>query len=109
MSHQMLDSLNGYLDNIAAATTQTEATGTPIAELEASLSVLVDTVVRHQIEIKRLMEHINALRKKGGSVTAVVTNTWDNNSPNCKHCTAVGRSALHRHNKCFFNPRKTKT
>ena len=32
MSHQMLDSLEGYLDNIAAATaTQTAATGTPLA------------------------------------------------------------------------------
>ena len=44
MSHQMLDSLEGYLDNIAAAATQTAATGTPLAELSASLAVLVDTV-----------------------------------------------------------------
>ena len=64
MSHQMLDSLEGYLDNIAAAATQTAATGTPLAELADSLAVLVDTVARQQIEIKRLTEHINALRKK---------------------------------------------
>ena len=35
MSHQVLDSLEGYLDNIAAAATQTAATGTPLAELAA--------------------------------------------------------------------------
>ena len=64
MSHQMLDSLEGYLDNITAAATQTAANGTPLAELATSLAVLVDTVARQQLEIKRLTEHINALRKK---------------------------------------------
>ena len=108
MSHQILDSLEGYLENIAAAATQTAATGTPLAELAASLAVLADTVARQHIEIKRLTDHINALRKKGGAVTAGVPNTGDNNSPNCKHCAAVGRSAPHRHNQCFFNPRKNK-
>ena len=44
MSHQMMDSLEGFLDNIAAAATQTVATGTPLAELAASLAVLVDTM-----------------------------------------------------------------
>ena len=39
MSHQMLDSLEGYLDNITAVATQTAATGTPLAELAASLAV----------------------------------------------------------------------
>ena len=58
----MLDSLEGYLDNIAAAVTQTAATGTPLAELAASLAVSVDTVACQRIEIKRLTEHINALR-----------------------------------------------
>ena len=62
MSNQMLDSLEGYLDNIAAAATQTATTETPLAELAASLAVSVDTVARQQIEIKRLTEHINALR-----------------------------------------------
>ena len=80
MSHQMLDSLEGYLDNITAAETQTAATGTPLAELAASLAVLVDTVARQQIEIKCLTEHINALKKKGVSSTASVPNTGDNNA-----------------------------
>ena len=85
-----------------------EATGTPLAELAASLVVSVDTVARQQIEIKRLTEHINALRKKGVSVTASVPNTGDNNTTTCKHCKAVGRSAPHRNNQCFFYPRKNK-
>ena len=104
----MLDSLVGYLDNIAAAATQTAAAGTSLAELAASLSGSVDKVARQQLEIKRLTEHINALRKKGGAVMAGVLNTEGNNYPNCKHCAAVGRSAPHRHNQCFFDPRKNK-
>ena len=43
-SHQMLDSLEGYLNIIAAAATQTAATGGPLAELAAILEVSVDTV-----------------------------------------------------------------
>ena len=104
----MLDSLEDYLDNIAAAATQTAATGTPLAELAASLAVSVDTVARQQIEIKRLTEHINALRKKGVSITASVPKTWDNNAITCKHCKAVGCSVTLRKNHCFFDPRKNK-
>ena len=86
----MLDSLEGYLDNIAAVATQTAATGKPLVELAASLTVLVDTVARQQIYIKRLTEHINALRKKGVSVTSSVPNTGDNNATTCKHFKSVG-------------------
>ena len=68
MSNQMLDSLEGYLDNIAAAATQTAANRCPLAELAASLAVSMDTVAREQPEIKSLTEHINALKKKGGTV-----------------------------------------
>ena len=109
MSHQMLDSLEDYLDNIAAAATQTAATGTPLAELADSLAVSVDTVARQQIEIKRMTEHINALRKKGVAVTASVPNTGDNNATTCQHCKAVGRSAPHRNNQCFFDPKEKLT
>ena len=95
MSNQMLDSLEGYLDNIAAAATQTEANGGPLAELAASLVVSFETVSSQQIEIKRLTEHINALKKKEGSVTAGVPGTGGNKYPQCKHCAAVGRTAPH--------------
>ena len=88
LSHQMLDSLEGYLDNIAAAATQTAATGGTLAELAASLAVSMDTVARQQIEIKRLPEQINALKIKVCAVTAGVPGTGGNNSnsPNYKHC-----------------------
>ena len=66
MSHQMLNSLEGYLYNITETATKTAETGTPLAGLAASLAVSVDTVARQQLEIKRLAEHINALRKKEG-------------------------------------------
>ena len=72
MSHHMLYSLEGYLDNIAADATQTAENGGPLAELAASLVVSVDTVARQQIEIKRLTDQINALKKKGVAVTAGV-------------------------------------
>ena len=65
-------------------------------------------VARQQIEIKHLTEQINALREKGGVVRAGVPGTRGNNSnpPNCKHCVAVGKSAPHRNNKCYFDPHK---
>ena len=63
LSNQIIDSLEGYLDNIAAAATQAAANGGPLTELEASLAVSVDTVAIQQLEIKQLTEHINALKK----------------------------------------------
>ena len=54
LSNQMLDSFEGYLDNFAAAATQTVANGGPLAEFDDSLEVSVDTVARQQIEIKQL-------------------------------------------------------
>ena len=65
----MLDSLEGYFDNITAAVTQTATNGGPLEELEARLVISVDTVARQKLNIKRLTEHINALKSKGGSVT----------------------------------------
>ena len=110
MSHQMLDSLEDNIDNIASAATQTAANGGPLAELAASLAVSVDTVARQTIDIKRLTEKNKALKKKGGAVTAGVPGTGGTNSnyPHCKHCAAVGQSAPHCNNKCYFDPRKNK-
>ena len=90
ISNQMLDSLEGYLDNIAAAATQTTANGGPLAELSAILAVSVDTVARQQPEIKRRTEHLNALKKKGTSGTNGVTGTGGNTFTPCKHCEVVG-------------------
>ena len=46
LTHQMIDSLEGYLNNIAAAATKTADQGGPLAELAASLVVSVDTFAR---------------------------------------------------------------
>ena len=104
----MLDSLEGHLDNIAAAATQTAANGGPLTELAASMAVSVDTVARQQLEIKRLTEYINALKKERH-----IRYKWCNRDrrekfPTCKHCEAVGQTAPHRNNRCYFEPRKNK-
>ena len=65
LTNQMLELLEGYLDNIAAAATQTAANGGPLAELAASLAISVNTVVIQQKEIKCLSEKISALKKEG--------------------------------------------
>ena len=48
LTHQMMDLLEGYLNNIAAAATQTADPGGPLAELAASIAVSLDTVARKQ-------------------------------------------------------------
>ena len=55
----MIDSLEGYLDNIAASATQTSANGGPLAELAASLA-----------------EQINALKNKLTPATSGATFPW---------------------------------
>ena len=44
----MLDSLEGYLENIAVDTTQAVAKGGPLVELSASLAISIDTVAAQQ-------------------------------------------------------------
>ena len=65
LTHHMMDSLEGYLNNISAAATQTEDPGGPLAELTASIAVSVETVARQKQEIKRLTAQVNAFKKKG--------------------------------------------
>ena len=64
LNHQMMDLLEGYLNNIAAAATQTVDPSGPLAELAASLAVSVDNVARKQQEIKRLTAQVNDFTKK---------------------------------------------
>ena len=61
----MLDSLEGYFDNIAAAATQAVANGGPLVELSSILAISVDTVAAQSKEIKRIYKQINSLKKKG--------------------------------------------
>ena len=95
------------MDNIAAAATQTAANGCPLAGLAASLAISVDTVAIKQLEIKQFSEQISALKKKGASVTSGATVSGGNNLL-CKNCEAVGQTAPHMRNPCYFNPRKNK-
>ena len=48
LTNQMMDLLEGYLDNISVVATQTVANGGPLTELAASLEISVDTVARHK-------------------------------------------------------------
>ena len=105
LKNQMLDSLEGYLDNIAAAATQTTSNGGPLTELAASLATSVDTVARQQQEIKSFSGKNNALKKKGASATSGATFQGGNNNISPR-CAAVGRTELHRRNSCYFDPRK---
>ena len=103
----MLDSLEGYLNNIAAAATQTVAKGSPLAELAASLAVSVDTVVRQKQEINRLYEQINAMKNRVTQASGIETMVGGGLVGTvCTHFEVVGRTAPHRNNACYFNPRK---
>ena len=99
-----MDSLEGYLDNIAVVATQTAANGGPLAELAASPDISVDTVARQQQEIKSLSEQINSLKKRGTHATS--SDTFPGGTTVCTHCEAVGRTAPNRKNGCYFDPRK---
>ena len=101
LTNQMVDLLEGYLNTIAAAATQTADQGGPLAELAASLAVSVDTFVRQQQEIKRLTAQVNAFKKKGLQETS----EKEREQIICKHCEAVGRTAPHGKN-FFFEPKK---
>ena len=54
LSNQMIDSLEGYLNNIDAAATQAAATGGPLAELSVSLAVSVDKVAAQENDIESM-------------------------------------------------------
>ena len=48
LPNKMLDSLEGYLDNIAAATAQAVAKRGPLSKLPASLAISIDTMVEQK-------------------------------------------------------------
>ena len=107
LTNQMLESLEGYLDNIAATATQTVSKGGPLAELAASLYISIDTVARQQQEIKRLYEQINAIKKRGTQASSIRTMTGGGLTGNvCPKCAAAGRTAPQKNNSCYFDPKK---
>ena len=90
----MRESLEGYLDSIAAAAMKTAAKGVPLAELEASLAISVDTVARQQQEIKCLSKQANALKNRGMQAASV--GTLPVGTTVCTYCEAVVQTAPHR-------------
>ena len=100
----MMDSLEGYLDNISEASTQTAANVGSLAELAASLEISVDNVARQQQEIKRFSEQINALKKKVTLATSGAI--LPEGTTVCIHCGAVGCTAPHRKTIATLTPVK---
>ena len=62
----MVDTLAGYLGNIAAAATTT-GRGIKMADLDARMAILVDTNTAQPKELKKMREHINALKKSNNN------------------------------------------
>ena len=89
------------MDNIVAAATQAAENIGPLAELAASLAISVDTVARHQEEIKCLSEQVNFLKNRGTQADSV--GTFPRGTTLCTHCEAVGRTAPHRKNACYLD------
>ena len=103
----MLDSIEVYLNNIAAAATQAVENGGPLAELSASLAISVNTVAAQAKETKPLYKHINAPNKKENPTPSRGTTAGGGMTGNMyPHCYVVGRSALQKNNACYFDPKK---
>ena len=108
LTHQMMDSLEEYLDNITAAATQTAAKEGTTTDLAASLPISVDNVAQQQQEIKSLYKQINDLKKRGTQAAGVrkLTRGGLVGTTVCTHCEAVRHTTPHRKNACYFDPRK---
>ena len=106
LPNQILDSLEGYLNNIAAGATQTAAKRGLPAELSASLLISVKTVSA-QKKIKRLYKEINDMKKEGNPTSSIGTTAGGGMTGNvCPHCAVVERLSLHKKNACYFDPKK---
>ena len=101
----MLDSIEGYLDNIGSAATQPVENGGPLAEFSARLAFFIDTVAVQAKEIKILYQHINAIKKKGTSSETNAGGVMTGNV--CPHCSVVRRSGPHKKGSCNFDKKKT--
>ena len=65
-TNQKVDTLEGYLDNIAAAATTTRR-GTELADLAASMAIILDTNSAQAKELKQIREQINVLRNNNNN------------------------------------------
>ena len=77
VTNQMVDTLAGYFDIIAAAATTT-GHGTDLAYIAASMAILLDTNAAQSKELKQMRDQINDLRNSNNnprSDTSVPTRT----------------------------------
>ena len=64
-------------------------------------------MAKQQQEIKRLYEQINAMKNRGTQASSICTTAGGGLTGFvCPHCAAVGRTAPHKNNSCYFNPKK---
>ena len=84
----------------------TFAKGGPLAELAASLAISINTVARQQQEIKRMYEQISDIKKRGTQASNIFKTSGGGQTGSvCPYCAAVGRTAPHKNNSCYFNPK----
>ena len=71
-----------------------------------SLAISIDTVAT-QKNIKRLYEHIHAMKKKGTQSSSIGTTAGGGLTVNmCPHYAAVRPTAPHKNYPCYFDPKK---
>ena len=71
-----------------------------------SLAISIDTVAAQQKEIKCLYKHINAMKKKGNQASSISTTKGGGLMGNVfPQCAAVGRTAPHKKDSCYFDPK----
>ena len=68
------------------------------------LATVSTEIARQQQEIKCLSEQIDTLKKRGTHATRGAT--FSGGTTICTHCEAIGRTASHKKNSCYFDPRK---
>ena len=105
LSNQILDLLQGCLDNIAATAIQAVANGGQLAEFFSSLEFLVHTVHVQSKEIKIVHQQTNVLKNKGNQKSSS-RKTEGGGMPGivCPHCAVFERLDLHKKNSCLFDP-----
>ena len=107
LSNKMPDSLDGCLNNINAAATQTVAKGGPFTELSVSLMISFDTVAKQKQEIKCMCEQINDMKNRGIQASNIgITEGGGLTGNMFPHCSAVGRTVQHKNNSCYFDAKR---
>ena len=102
VTNQMVETLDGYLNNISAAATTT-GRGKELDDFAASMAILVDTNASQAKVLKQMRYQINDFCNNNHQADA-------SGPPRtvCPHCTAAGGNVLHAKYECLFNPKSIK-